>query len=71
MKTTKGGNVVAKNALRTTQRRFSTDEMGSAVKQVQEFIGDVLTKGTAVDISIVDDRGGQGTINVYVTQPRG
>ena len=64
--------MVAKNALRTTQKRFSSnDAEGTAIKQVQEFIGDVLEVGIATEIRILDDRGGQGTINVFVTNPRG
>lgn len=56
--------MTAKNALRTTKHLVRTPE------EAAEYVAEVLTHGTAVRIVVEDDRGGQGTINVYVTHPR-
>jgi uncharacterized protein YqgV (UPF0045/DUF77 family) len=63
--------MAAKNALRTTQKKFSMEDGVTAIQQVLDHVFTTLQEGTATEIKIQDDRGGQGTINVYVTQPRG
>ena len=55
----------------TTQYRYSSGNGRTAVRKVQERIGVELVEGVATEILIQDDRGGQGTINVFITKPKG
>jgi hypothetical protein len=54
----------------TVQYRYSSGNERTAVRKVQDRIGVELVEGIATEILIQDDRGGQGTINVFITKPK-